>query len=53
MNFHWYFIEISTRFSMDFHWYLIEIAIEIAIEILTEFPMDFHYWHFIENYIEY
>ena len=43
MDYHWYFGDISTGFSMDFNWYFIEIS--------TGFPMGIH-WYFIEISIE-
>ena len=32
MDYHWYFGDISTGFSMDFNWYFIELYIEFQLE---------------------
>jgi hypothetical protein len=37
MDFHWYFIEISTRFQIYFYWHFIEISIGISLKFQLDF----------------
>ena len=51
MDFHWYFIEISTGFPINLYWYFIEISIGIWLKFqldLQLIPLIFHWnWYWI------